>query len=153
MDGDVQRADAQIADALQLPLGEVGEGDVVPLQKAEAGVIVFKIQGLPQPPGELVDEAEDTVVGTGPRPIHQIALKIQTQVTALRLPDMKPVLRAVRTGEKQMQVPVIGIELIVQDVEDALSVDAEQPVADCGTALQRAAGVHAADHILHLVHQ
>ena len=90
--------------------------------------------------------------GERTRPVHQIALKIKTEVAALRLVNMQAVFRAVGTGQQQMQIPVIGIELVVQDIEDALSVDADKPVADGSPIFQGTAGVDAADHILHTLH-
>ena len=149
----IHRAHMKGDDPLNLPLGEIGQGDVIAQEKAQPCIVVLEVHGRTHPLRELIDEAENAVVGAGTRPVHQIALKVQTQVAALRLPDVQTVFRAVRPGEKQMQIPVIGVELIVEDVEDAFSVDAEQPVADGGASLQGAPRIDAADHILHVVHQ
>ena len=153
MDRYVHRAHMKGDDPIDLPRGEVGQSDVVSQQEAQAGIVVLEVHRRAHALRKLVDEAEDTVVRTGTRPVHQIALKIQTQVAALRLVNMQAVFRAVRPGEQQMQIPVIGIEFVVQDVEDAFSVDAEKTVTDGGPLFQRAAGIDAADHILHSVHQ
>ena len=151
MDRDIYRTYVQGDDAVDLPRGEVGQGNIVPQQKAQPGVVVLEVHGRAHALRKLVDEAEDTVVRAGARPVHQIAFKIQTEISAFRLVHVQPVFRSVRTGELQMQITVVGIELIVEDVEDAFSVDAEKPVTDGGPFFQRAARVDAADHILHSV--
>ena len=138
-------------DPVDLTRGEIGQGDVVAQQKAQPCVVILEVHRRAHTLRKLVNEAEDTVVRAGTRPVHQVALKIQTEVSALRLVNVQPVLRAVRTGKLQVQVPVIGIELVVKDIEDAFSVDAEKPVTDGGPFFQRAARVDAADHILHSV--
>ena len=151
VDGDIHRAHMQGDDPVDLPRGEIGQGDVVAQQKAQPCVVILEVHRRAHALRKLVDEAEDTVVRAGTRPVHQVALKIQTEVPALLLVNMQPVFRAVRTGKLQVQVPVIGIELVVKDIEDAFSVDAEKPVTDGGPIFQGTARVDAADHILHSV--
>ena len=43
VNGDIDGADAQVNDALSLPLCEIGEGDIVALEEAEPGVIILKV--------------------------------------------------------------------------------------------------------------
>jgi len=43
VNGDIDGADAQVNDALSLPLREIGEGDVVALEEAEPGIVVLKV--------------------------------------------------------------------------------------------------------------
>ena len=43
VNGDIDGADAQVNDALSLPLREIGEGDIVALEEAEPGIIVLKV--------------------------------------------------------------------------------------------------------------
>lgn len=59
----------QVDDALHLPLGEVGQGQVVAHQKGQPGVVILEIEALPHPRRHLVHKAEDAVVGTGAGPV------------------------------------------------------------------------------------
>ena len=63
MDGDIDGTDAQVDDALSLPLRQIGEGNVVALKEAETGVVVLKIQGLAHARRHLIHEAENAVIG------------------------------------------------------------------------------------------
>ena len=85
VDGDVDGADAQINDALSLPLRQIGEGDIVALQKAQPGIVVLKIEGLAHSGGHLVHEAEHTVVGAAAHFVHQIGVEIQPKIQAIFL--------------------------------------------------------------------
>lgn len=79
MDGDIYRAYMQVDDPLDLPLGEIGQRDVISQQEAQPRVVVLEVHGLSHAFGELVYEAEDAVVGAGAGRIHEIALKVQAQ--------------------------------------------------------------------------
>ena len=101
---DVDGAHMQGDDALHLTRREIRERDVVAEQEAQARVVVFKIHGFAHAAGELVNEAEDTGVGAGARRVHQVALKIEPQVAALRLFDMQRILRADAPGQRTRRV-------------------------------------------------
>ena len=151
VDGDVHRAHVQIDDPLDLPGGEIGQGDVVSQQKAEPGVVVFEIHRFPHALGQLVDEAEDAVVGAGAGIVHQVALKVQPQVAALPLVHGHVVLRPVGTAQQHVKPGVVGVELVVQHVQHPLAVDGDQIVAHPGMMPQGARGVDGFDDVIHIV--
>ena len=62
---------------------------------------------------------------------------------------MYPVFAAVRALKDQLQIAVIGVKFIVQHIADDMAVDAYQPVAGMGTALQRTARIKGTDDVLH----
>ena len=124
-------------DALHLTRREIRERDVVAEQEAQARVVVFKIHGFAHAAGELVDEAEDAGIGAGARRVHQVALKIEPQVAALRLFDMQGIPRAVRPLQRHVQNPVIGEEFVVEHVEDFVAVDGHNGVPDADAPGQR----------------
>ena len=76
VDGDVDGADVQGDDTLDLPPGEIGQGDVIAQQEAEPGVIILEVHGGAHALGQLVNEAEDAAVGAGPGRVHQVAFKV-----------------------------------------------------------------------------
>ena len=122
MDGDVDGADVQGDDPFDLPFGQVRQGDIISQQEAETGIVVLKIHGFAHALGELVDEAEHAVVGAGAGRVHQIALKLQPQIAALRFVDGHFMLAAVRPAQPDAEPAVIGVELVIQYVDDFIAV-------------------------------
>ena len=147
VDGHVDGGDAQVDDALHLPLGEVGQGQVVAHQKGQPGVVILEIEALPHPRRHLVHKAEDAVVGTGAGPVHEIGLELQSQVLPLLLADPQGAAGSIRGLEGKRQTGVIGIELVVQHIQDLLPVDLRQGLSrlDAGFG-RRAPGLHPPDH-------
>ena len=147
VDRHIDGGDAQVDDPLDLPLGEVGQGEVIPHEKAEPGVVVLEVQALPHPLGHLVHKAENAVVGAGAGTVHEIGLKLQAQVLALLLADMHSAAAAVRLLERQGQPRIIGVEFIVQHVHHRLAVDFQQCLArpDARPA-GGTAGIYGSDH-------
>ena len=152
VNGDVDGADAQVDDPLGLPLRQVGQGDIVALQKAQPGVVVLKIQGLPHTGGHLVHEAEDAVVGAGAHIVHEDGVKIQAQVPALGLAQGHGPHGAGGLPQLQAAVGIVAVKAIVQHVDDLVAVDGQQllPGGDPGP-LRRAVPVHGGDDGAHLL--
>ena len=61
----------------------IGHGDIVAEQKGQALVIVLEVQALTHPGGQLVNEAEHTVVGTGMLLVPQVGLEVTAEGAAL----------------------------------------------------------------------
>ena len=147
VDGHIDGGDAQVDDPLDLPLGEVGQGEVIPHEKAEPRVVILEIQALPHPLGHLVHKAENAVVSAGAGPVHEIGLKLQAQVLALLLADMHSAAAAVRLLERQDQPWIIGVKFIVQHVHHRLAVDLQQCLARPDTRpAGGTAGIYSSDH-------
>ena len=125
--GNVDGADAQGHDPLQLPGREIRQGDIIPLEEAETGVVILEIQGLPHPPGQLIDEAEHAFVHAGPGPVHQVGLKVQTQGLALLLAEANgfplplPLHLQAETG-------FFAVVPVIQHVQDGVAVDGEERI-------------------------
>ena len=129
VDGDVDGGDAQVDDALNLPGGEVGQGDVVAHEEAQALVVVLKVEGAAQALGHLVHKAEHAVVGAAVGVVHEVGLKAQAQLLALALADADGAPLAVRCLHQQGEAGVVGVEFVVQHVRNGLAVDLQQPLA------------------------
>ena len=152
VDGDVDGADAQVDDPLGLPLRQVGQGDVVPLEKAQPGVVVLEIQGLSHTGGHLVHKAENAVVGAGAHFVHEDGVEIQAQVPALGLAQGHGPHGAGGLPQLQAAVGIVAVKAIVQHVDDLVAVDGQQllPGGDSGP-LRRAVPVHGGDDGAHLL--
>ena len=55
-------------------------GNIVAHKKREAGVVIFKIEGVSHSLRELIHEAKNTLVGTGAGTVHEIGLKIEPHI-------------------------------------------------------------------------
>ena len=150
VDGDVDGADAQINDALSLPLRQIGEGDIVALQKAQPGIVVLKIEGLAHTGGHLVHKAEHTVVGAAAHFVHQIGVEIQPKIQALFLFDLYIPHGTVGLQQLQPALGIIAVEAVVQHVHDLVAVDGQQLLAGPDPRpLGRAAVIHRGDNSTH----
>ena len=150
MDGDVDGADAQIDDALGLPGGEVCEGDIVAHEEAEAGVVVFEVEGVAAAGGHLVDEAEEAVVGAGAGGVHEVGVEVKAEVFSLGLFYFEGTAEAVGGFEDQDGVGVVAEEAVVEDIDDVVASDGEEffAGADSG-ALGGGTGVDGCDDGAH----
>ena len=116
VDGDVYRAYMQRDDALYLALREVRKRDVVAEKEAQARVVILEVHGAAHALRELVDEAENAVVRAGARRVHQVALELKPKVAANGLADVHLALTAVGAAENDVQLAVVGEELVVEHV-------------------------------------
>ena len=137
-------------DALDLALREVRKRDVVAEQEAQARVVVLEVHGAAHTLRELVDEAEDAVVRAGARRVHQVALELKPKVAADGLADVHLALAAVGMAEHDVQLAVVGEELVVEHVYYFVAVYRYDRVAGVRFAMQRAAAVDGFDEIVHV---
>ena len=150
VDGHIDGTDAQVNDALRLPLGEVGEGDVVALQEAEAGVVILKIQGLAHARGHLIHEAEDAVVGARAHLIHEVGVEVQTQILTLGLADGELPGGAVFVFQRQMAHGVVPVKPVVQHVHHGVAIDGQKLLAGAQTGSHGGAiGIYGGDDGAH----
>ena len=146
MNRDVDGADAQLCDARNLPLRQVGQGDIVPHQEGQAGIVILEIEGLPHTGGHLIHKAEDTPVRAGAGLVHQIGLKIEAQLLPLRLAYPQGAAAAVLSYQGQLQPGVVSKKFIVQHIHNGASVDVGQRLTRPDTRpLGRTVGVHGFD--------
>ena len=142
MDGDIYRAYMQVDDPLDLPLGEIGQRDVISQQEAQPRVVVLEVHGLSHAFGELVYEAEDAVVGAGAGRIHEIALKVQAQVAPLVLHKRHRVLLSAGAAEHHCKGAVVSEELVVQHIQYFIAVYRNKAVPHARLMAQGAAPVY-----------
>ena len=150
VDRDIDGADVQVDDALDLALGEVRERDVVAGEKAQPRVVVLEVERLAHPTRELVDKAEQAVVPAGTGAVHEVALEFQSQLAALRLFDLHGAAAPVFVLKLDRQACVVTEELVVEDVDDLPAVDGDELFTRMRLVAQRAVAVDFRDDGGHL---
>lgn len=87
MDADVQRRQSLIDNSLQVGLREAGQSGEVPVQKAEAVIVILQIQALSHPGWQLIDETERTVIVARSNSIEDGAGDLQSERFAFGFVD------------------------------------------------------------------
>ena len=123
----VNGRDAHLQNAVDLPVVDIGEGDVVAEQEGEPVVVVLEIEGLPHAFGQLVDKAEHTLVPAGALPVHEVGLKFQAQAGVLGLGQVYGEGLS-RPGEPDPQFLLCLEKAVVQHVHDLVAVEGHQHV-------------------------
>ena len=129
MDRNIDGADVQLDNPLDIPVLQVGQGDVVAEEEGHAGIIVLEVEGGAHPLGHLVNKAEDAVVFAAVLLVHQVGFKGQTQLLILLLADMIGFRLAGGSQGIQLQEGVNHIKAIIQDIVYLIAVDAEKELA------------------------
>ena len=122
MNGDVYRGKVHFYDSVNVLFFEVREGHVVPEKEAEAGIVVFKIEGLAHVGRHLVDKTEDALIFAAMLLVHKVGFKVKTQLVILRLFDGHHTVLAVKTDYFDFKTFVNHIEPVVQNVLYVISV-------------------------------
>ena len=123
---DVERREALGLDARELRFLEIGEGDVVAVQEREPEVVVLDVQALAHALRELVDEAEDALVGAGRDLGRARGLELEPE---LRAAAAEP--RGARPPvalDREAQVLLARVEVEVDHVAQGRAVDREDAV-------------------------
>jgi len=67
---------------LEVCLGETGQGSEVSVEETQAVVVVFQVQAAAHALGQLMDEAEVTVVVAGSDPVKHGGMNLDADVLA-----------------------------------------------------------------------
>mgnify|MGYP001771434895 CR=1 FL=1 len=126
---DVDRTDAQVNDALRLAFGKVGQRNVIPHEKAQARVVVLKVKCIAHARRHLIDEAENAVIGTGTRLIHQVCVEVEPQIFSLFLADLHGAAAAVLFLKLCLHDRIIAEKAVIEHIRDLVSVEPEELLA------------------------
>ena len=63
VDRDIDGADVHFDDTGDVLIGHIGEGDIAAEQEAHAAVVILKVEGFAHAAGQLIDEAENALIG------------------------------------------------------------------------------------------
>ena len=125
--GDVEGGEPLRLDARELVLLEVGQGDVVSVEKREAKVVVLHVEALPHPARELVDEAEHALVPAGVDLARARRFQLEAKVRPRAPEDSAPLRAPALHGEPQLLVP--GVKVKIDDVAEGCAIDGHDAVA------------------------
>jgi hypothetical protein len=127
VDADVQRAELLGEHALEVGLGEPGEGGEVPVEEGEAVVVVLQVEARPHPLRQLVDEAERAVVVARADAVEHGAVEVEAERGARRLVDDDELLEAA-PAQLQLDPRLVGLDLVPDDVAYGFAVEREELV-------------------------
>ena len=127
VDRDVQGAEALSDDPLEVGLREASEGGEVPIQEAQAVVVVLEIEALPEARRELVDEAELAVVVASAHLVEQSGLHVDPEGLPRSLVDLQRELQAT-APDIEHRVAIIHEKAPLDDVPRHLAVDRQDLV-------------------------
>ncbi len=128
VDADVQRRQALGDDALQVGLGEARQGGEVPVEEAQAVVVVLEVQAAAQARRQLVDEAELAVVVAGAHPVEHRAGHLGAERLAGALADEDVQLHPA-APHGQLDLGLVDGEAPLDDVARHRPVDGDDLVA------------------------
>ena len=131
MEGDIDRFQMIADNPVDIMVRHVGQGNIIPLQKTQAGVVVVEIEGFPHPRGHLVDKAEDAAVAAGAVFIHKPALKFNSEILPVILFDLElPLFSGLKAArafpDHGGQRLILGEIAVVEYILHRLPVHADQ---------------------------
>ena len=149
MDGDIDGADVEVDDPLCFTLGKVGEGGIVAQKEAHALVVVLDVQGGAHIGRHLIHEAEHAVVGAGVHLIHEIRLKVETQIAAFLLTDGDGALLSLAL-QRQDGFAIEAVKTVIQHVHHSVAVDGAEGLSNADTGqFSRGTGIDGSDDSAH----
>ena len=128
VDAHVERAELLRQHALEVGLGEAGEGGEVPVEKGESVVVVLQVEAAPHALRELVDEAERAVVVAGAHAVEHRALEIEPERCAGGLVDDDELLETA-APKLELHAGLVGLDLVTDDVAHRFAVERDELVA------------------------
>ncbi len=142
VDGHEQRREPLGQDALEVELGETGEGGEVPVEERQPVVVVLQVQAAPHSLGELVDEAELAVVVAGSDPVEERRGDFDPGDLPRPLAEPDGEL-LVSPPDGELGVGLVDEQAVLDHVAGHAAVDGEQLVVhpEAGT-LRRGGGRH-----------
>ena len=92
-------------------------------------IVILKIQGGTHSRRHLIDEAENAVVAAGTVLIHELVLECDADFLVILFFDFQVPFLAVLFPDREFQIRVVGLEVVIEDVLDDFPVHAEQFIA------------------------
>src|SRR5439155_770002 len=127
VDGDVERREPLLDDALERRLVEIGERDVVAVEERQPEVVVLDVEAPPHPLRELVDEAEHALVRAGRDLARPGRLELDAEIGAAALERKRQ--RGALALDRERERLLARVEAEVDRVAEPWAVDREDAVA------------------------
>ncbi len=137
MHRDIEWREPLLLDPCEVVLLEVGEGNVIAVEEGEPEIVVLDVEAPPHPPWQLVDEAEDALIGAGRdlRGPGRLELEAEPGGAALEHEAALPPVSLDRETEALLS----AVELEVDAVTQRMAVDGQDSVAGAQLAPLRGA--------------
>ena len=129
MHRDIDGADVHFNNTFDVAVLQVGQSGIVAKQEGHTGVVVLEVQGRTHSFWGLIHKAEDAFVAAAHLFIHQIGLKLQTQIIVFAFAHQNRTQLLRLIVEKQLQMDVCHIEAVVKNINDGILVDTDQHIA------------------------
>ena len=123
---DVEGREPLLEDASEGVLGEIAQGDVVAVKERQPKVVVLHVEATPHPLRELMDEAEDALVGAGGDLAGPRRVQFQTEVSGAAHQGEAPA--PARALHLHLQHLVARVKLEIDGVAQRLTVDGQQAI-------------------------
>ena len=127
VDRNVERGESLRLDPVELRLLQIGQRDVVAVQEGEPEVVVLDVEALAHSSRQLVDEAEDALVGAG-RDLRR-AWRLQLEPQPWPASPEHGRARAASALDGHLEPLLARMEVEVDHVAKARAVDGEDAVA------------------------
>ena len=114
---------------VDIVVAHVGQCNIVSLQEGQTRIVILKIQGGTHSRRHLIDEAENAVVAAGTVLIHELVLEYDADFLVILFFDFQVPFLAVLFPDREFQIRVVGLEVVIEDVLDDFPVHAEQFIA------------------------
>ena len=111
---------------VDIVVAHVGQCNIVSLQEGQTRIVILKIQGGTHSRRHLIDEAENAVVAAGTVLIHELVLECDADFLVILFFDFQVPFLAVLFPDREFQIRVVGLEVVIEDVLDDFPVHAEQ---------------------------
>ncbi len=128
MDGDINGGQLKPDNPVNVLFFHIGKGYIISLEKAEPGIIIFKIEGIPHTRRHLVNKTENTFVAAGSVVAHQTVFKINAQILIVIFNVQFP-LFPIRLADDHGHGRAVYMVLIVKNIFHFLTVNGQQQVS------------------------
>ena len=120
---------------VDIVVAHVGQCNIVSLQEGQTRIVILKIQGGTHSRRHLIDEAENAVVAAGTVLIHELVLECDADFLVILFFDFQVPFLAVLFPDREFQIRVVGLEVVIEDVLDDFPVHAEPGSSSSSSAI------------------
>jgi hypothetical protein len=127
VDRDVERREALLEDPLERSLVEVAQRDVVSVQERQSVIVVLHVEAPTHSPGQLVDEAEDALVGARRDVARPRRCELEPEIGAAPIESPRDSDAVALDG--QLEPLVAAVKVKVDHITEPVAVDRDDPIA------------------------
>ena len=114
---------------VDIVVAHVGQCNIVSLQEGQTRIVILKIQGGTHSRRHLIDETENAVVAAGTVLIHELVLECDADFLVVLFFNLQIPFFPVFLPDREFQIGVVGLEMVIKNVLDFFPVDTKQFVS------------------------